>query len=104
EGTGGRQVSVLSGAGLDSMPLLLGEIILTGVHDRFPKRTFVSVEAGIGWVPYFLEQMDDRYDRNRHWAKVTLERTPSTYVKTNWRFTFVLDHYGGRNRDAVGGE
>ena len=102
EGTGGRQVSVLSGAGLDSMPLLLGEIILTGVHDRFPRLTFVSVEAGIGWVPYFLEQMDDRYERNRHWAKVKLERTPSSYVRTNWRFTFVIDRYGVRNRHAVG--
>ena len=104
EGTGGRQVSVLSGAGLDSMPLLLGEIILTGVHDRFPRLTFVSVEAGIGWVPYFLEQMDDRYERNRHWAKVKLERVPSSYVRTNWRFTFVIDHYGVRNRHAVGVE
>jgi predicted TIM-barrel fold metal-dependent hydrolase len=104
EGTGGRQVSVLSGAGLDSMPLLLGEIILTGVHDRFPRLTFVSVEAGIGWVPYFLEQMDDRYDRNRHWAKVKLERTPSSYVRSNWRFTFVIDRYGVRNRHAVGTE
>ena len=102
EGTGGRQVSTLSAAGLDSMPLLLGEIILTGVHDRFPKLRFVSVEAGIGWVPYFLEQMDDRYERNRRWAKVKLERTPSSYVKTNWTFTFVIDHYGVKNRHAVG--
>ena len=45
EGTGGRQVSVLSGAGLDTMPLLLGEIILTGVHDRFPK---LEVRVGRG--------------------------------------------------------
>ncbi len=53
EGTGGRQVSALSGAGLDTMPLVMGEIILTGVHDRFPTLQFVSVEAGIGWVPYY---------------------------------------------------
>jgi predicted TIM-barrel fold metal-dependent hydrolase len=105
EGTGGRQVSTLSGAGMDTMPLLLGEIILTGVHDRFPRLVFVSVEAGTGWIPYFVEQMDDRYDRNRHWAKVKLgRRSPSEYVRTNWRFTFVIDHYGVRNRHAVGVE
>jgi len=103
EGTGGRQVSTLSGAGLDTMPLLVGEIVLTGVHDRFPNLKFVSVEAGIGWVPYFLEQMDDRYDRNRHWAKVKLDRAkPSDYIRSNWRFTFVLDRYGVRNRHDVG--
>lgn len=102
EGTGGRQVSTLSAAGLDSMPLLMGEIILTGVHDRFPKLRFVSVEAGVGWIPYFLEQMDDRYERNRRWARVKLERRPSEYVATNWMFTFVIDRYGIRNRHAVG--
>ncbi len=68
EATGGKQVSALSGAGLDTMPLIMGEIILTGVHDRFPKLKFVSVEAGVGWVPYYTEQMDDRYDRNKYWA------------------------------------
>jgi predicted TIM-barrel fold metal-dependent hydrolase len=102
-GTGGRQVSTLSGAGLDTMPLLLGEIILTGVHDRFPALKFVSVEAGIGWVPYYAEQMDDRYERNRHWAKIKLgKRLPSEYVRSNWMFTFVLDRYGVQNRHAIG--
>jgi predicted TIM-barrel fold metal-dependent hydrolase len=102
-GTGGRQVSTLSGAGLDTMPLLLGEIILTGVHDRFPALKFVSVEAGIGWVPYYAEQMDDRYERNRHWAKIKLgKRLPSEYIRSNWMFTFVLDRYGVQNRHAIG--
>ena len=102
EGTGARQVSVLSAAGLDSMPLIVGELVLAGVHDRFPNLRFVSVEAGIGWVPYFFEQLDDRYQRNRTWAKVALQRRPSEYIGTNWRFTFVQDHYGVRNRHAVG--
>ncbi|HWP65924.1 MAG TPA: amidohydrolase family protein [Candidatus Limnocylindria bacterium] len=101
-GTGGRQVSTLSGAGLDTMPLLLGEIILTGVHDRFPDLKFVSVEAGIGWVPYYAEQMDDRYERNRHWAKIKLRKRPSEYIRSNWMFTFVLDRYGVVNRHAIG--
>src|SRR5258705_6628016 len=51
EATGGRQVSALSGAGLDTMPLIMGEIIMTGVHDRFPKLQFVSVQAGVRAVP-----------------------------------------------------
>ena len=102
EGTGGRQVSALSGAGLDTMPLIMGEIILTGVHDRFPKLRFVSVESGIGWVPYYAEQMDDRYDRNKYWAKIKLQGQPSEYVRSNWMFTFIIDKYGVKNRHAVG--
>jgi predicted TIM-barrel fold metal-dependent hydrolase len=104
EATGGRQVSALSGAGLDTMPLIMGEVVLTGVHDRFPKLQFVSVEAGIGWVPYYTEQMDDRYERNKYWAKIKLERKPSDYVRSNWRFTFIIDRYGVRNRHDVGVE
>jgi len=102
EATGGKQVSALSGAGLDTMPLIMGEIILTGVHDRFPKLKFVSVEAGVGWVPYYTEQMDDRYDRNKYWAKIKLEKQPSAYVRSNWWFTFIIDHYGVANRHAIG--
>src|SRR5437667_326763 len=102
EATGGKQVSALSGAGLDTMPLIMGEIILTGVHDRFPTLKFVSVEAGIGWVPYYTEQMDDRYDRNKYWAKIKLDKQPSEYVRSNWWFTFIIDHYGVANRHAIG--
>jgi predicted TIM-barrel fold metal-dependent hydrolase len=102
EAAGGRTVSVLSGAGLDTMPLLLGEIILTGVHDRFPKLQFVSVEAGIGWIPYYVEQMNDRYERNHRWAKIKLDREPGAYLKSNWFFTFVIDHYGVKNRHEIG--
>ena len=85
------------------MPLLLGEIILTGVHDRFPKLKFVSVEAGIGWVPYYAEQMDDRYDRNRHWAKIKLERAcrASTSAPTGCSPS-CIDRYGVKNRHAIG--
>ena len=52
------------------MPPIIADTIFSGLFDRFPKLKFVAVEAGAGWVPYLLEQMDDRYWRNRHWAKV----------------------------------
>jgi predicted TIM-barrel fold metal-dependent hydrolase len=34
------------------------DIILGGLCHRFPKLNFVSVESGIGWVPFILEAMD----------------------------------------------
>src|SRR3989454_11037295 len=60
EGTGGRQVSALSGAGLDTMPLLMGEVILTRGDDRVPGPTVVSVEAGGGWGPDVAGEMGRR--------------------------------------------
>lgn len=37
---------------------VIAEIIFSGLCHRFPRLNFVSVESGIGWVPYLLEAMD----------------------------------------------
>lgn len=100
--SGAKTVVGYSCAGLDNMPVIIAETILGGLFDKFPKLKFISVEAGAGWVPYFLEQMDDRYYRNRGWAKVELQMSPSEYFHRNWSLTFVRDFYGVRNRHAVG--
>ena len=100
--SGAKTVVGYSCAGMDNMPIIIAETILSGLFDKFPKLRFISVEAGAGWVPYFLEQMDDRYFRNRRWAKVELEMLPSDYFRRNWLLTFVTDFYGVRNRHAVG--
>ncbi|MEX0783506.1 MAG: amidohydrolase family protein [Dehalococcoidia bacterium] len=34
------------------------DIILGGICHRFPRLNFVSVESGVGWVPFLLEAMD----------------------------------------------
>ncbi len=34
------------------------EIIFSGICHRFPNLKFVSVESGIGWIPFLLEAMD----------------------------------------------
>jgi uncharacterized protein len=33
-------------------------LITSGLLERFPKLTFVSVESGIGWIPFILETLD----------------------------------------------
>ena len=99
---GQKTVASYSTAGMDSMPPIITETIMSGLFDRFPSLLFISVEAGAGWVPFLLEQMDDRWWRNRHWAQVELDMLPSEYFKRNWRLTFVQDFYGVRNRHDVG--
>ena len=101
--TAGQQtVSKYSIAGIDSMPPIIADTVMSGLFDRFPTLKFVSVEAGAGWIPWLLEQMDDRWWRNRHWAKVELELLPSEYFHRNWLLTFVQDFYGVRNRHDIG--
>jgi len=100
--SGAKTVAGYSCAGLDTMPVIIAETILSGLFDQFPRLRFISVEAGAGWVPFFLEQIDDRYFRNRGWAKVELQMLPSEYFHRNWLVTFVQDFYGVRNRHGVG--
>ncbi len=42
---------------LDNSNAIL-DIILSGMCHRFPELQFVSVESGVGWIPYLLEAMD----------------------------------------------
>jgi uncharacterized protein len=37
---------------------VLSNIIYSGLLDRYPKLKFVSVESGIGWIPFILESID----------------------------------------------
>jgi predicted TIM-barrel fold metal-dependent hydrolase len=85
-----------------AMPQLIAETIFHGLFQRFPRLKMVGAEAGAGWVPYLLGEMDDRYRRNRHWTGVHLEHLPSEYFHRNWVLGFVRDPYGIQNRHAVG--
>lgn len=102
KGVRGDDLIGLASVGAANMIVDLGEIIQSGVHDRFPRLTWVMVEAGSGWVPYLLEQLDDRWHRNRSWLPVKLEHEPSFYFRRNWRSTFMVDHYAVANRHALG--
>jgi len=42
---------------LDAMGTV-GDLLMSGLCDRFPDLKFVSVESGAGWIPYFLESLD----------------------------------------------
>jgi len=36
----------------------ISEVIISGICHRYPKLNIVSVESGIGWVPFLLEALD----------------------------------------------
>src|SRR5262245_1722471 len=60
----------------------------SGMFDRHPTLQMVSVESGIGWVPFMLEAMDYELEENAPaWAK-KLQKKPSEYFQSNWYATF----------------
>jgi predicted TIM-barrel fold metal-dependent hydrolase len=76
----------------------------SGVFDRHPKLTVVSVESGIGWLAYFRERASNVYKRHRHWTKSGLKNEPGYYFGRNIFATFEEDMAGVLTRDLIGVE
>jgi predicted TIM-barrel fold metal-dependent hydrolase len=85
-----------------TVPSTIGQLIFTGVFERFPGLHVAMIETGVGWIPHLLEQMDDRYWRNRSWTDLPITEPPSAYWFRNMSATFVRDDNGVRNRHEVG--
>lgn len=54
--------------------------ILDGGPVRFPDLKIAFLEAGIGWVPYLMERLDEKYEKLPHQAPL-LAKAPSEYVR-----------------------
>jgi predicted TIM-barrel fold metal-dependent hydrolase len=84
------------------VPANISQMIFTGVFERFPELHIAWIETGVGWLPHFLEMMDDRYWRNRNWVGFDLREPPSHYWHTNCAATFMHDFSGIALRHSVG--
>jgi predicted TIM-barrel fold metal-dependent hydrolase len=98
---GAKAAANLSGV-FSTVPSTIGQLIFTGVFDRYPDLHIAMIETGVGWIPHFLEQMDDRFWRNRSWTNLPINRPPSEYWFSNMSASFVRDDNGIRNRHEVG--
>jgi uncharacterized protein len=49
-----------------------------GVMERFPRLRVALLEAGVGWLPYFLERLDEHWEKRRGEMRAT--RRPSELV------------------------
>jgi uncharacterized protein len=77
----------------------------SGMFDRHPNLKMVSVESGIGWVPFMLEAMDYELEENAPAYFHKLQKRPSEYFGSNWYATFWFENGRGDFQhliDAVG--
>jgi uncharacterized protein len=75
--------------------------IFSGIFDRFPKLKMVSVESGIGWVPFILETMDWELPENAPAQAAELGKAPSEYFKSNWYATMWFETGRGHLQELV---
>ena len=94
-----KAVGGLAGV-FSTVPNTIGQLIFTGVFERFPNLQIPLIETGVGWIPHLLEQMDDRYWRNRSWGNIPMSEPPSFYWYRNLSATYITDRNGIANRHA----
>ena len=113
-GTGSAAAAARSAGGLPDLHVMGGpvaeasrwmsEFIYSEMLDHFPGLQLVSVEVGAGWVPHFLEHMDDHWWRNRVWSRSQLKLLPSEYFRRNWKATFIREPFAVAVRHHIGVE
>jgi predicted TIM-barrel fold metal-dependent hydrolase len=60
-------------------------LIYGGVAERFPNLRIAFLECGVGWVPYWMERMDEEWEKRGKVEAPLCKRKPSEYIKHgNW--------------------
>jgi predicted TIM-barrel fold metal-dependent hydrolase len=67
---------------------VVANLIFSGILDRHPGLNFVSVESGVGWIPFLLEALDYQADE----AGVKLSMEPSKYFHRQIYACFWFEH------------
>lgn len=58
-----------------------------GVAERFPRLRIAFLECGVGWVPYWMERMDEEWEKRGGVEAPLCTSKPSEYITHgNWFF------------------
>ncbi|MGY9055684.1 MAG: amidohydrolase family protein, partial [Alphaproteobacteria bacterium] len=72
----------------------VANLCASGVFERFPKLKFATIEAGIGWIPWLMDAMDEAYRKHHMWVRPKLQMMPSEYFREHGFATFQEDPSG----------
>ena len=72
----------------------IANLCASGVAEQFPKLRFGSIEAGIGWVAWALQAMDEAFRKHHMFVRPKLDMLPSEYFKRQGFASFQDDKAG----------
>jgi predicted TIM-barrel fold metal-dependent hydrolase len=89
------------------MPIAMADcaadLLWSPVLRKFKQIKFALSEAGIGWIPFFLERIDYVYRQHRAWTHQDFgDRLPSEVFREHVVTCFITDRAGLHARHAVG--
>ncbi len=87
----------------------LADFMFSGVFERHPGLRIGTVEHELGWIPFFLQQLDNTYTdkpiRGPEWKRLSdPDALPSQFFRSNCFASFQEDSLGIRLRDEIGVE
>jgi hypothetical protein len=56
-------------------------VIFNGVLVRFPQLKIAFLEAGCGWVPFFVQRLDEEWEKRGHIEAKLLTKSPTQYIR-----------------------
>ncbi|MCZ6503212.1 MAG: amidohydrolase family protein [Gammaproteobacteria bacterium] len=59
-------------------------LIWYGIIEKYPKLRIVHVEADAGWLPYWLQRMEQHFDFSGNAEHPLLKKRPTEYFKSNF--------------------
>jgi len=59
--------------------IAMASVVCGGLLERFPMLRFGFLEAGCGWVPYWVERLEEHYER-RSAEMTAMRRSPREYL------------------------
>ncbi|HML01356.1 MAG TPA: amidohydrolase family protein [Acidimicrobiales bacterium] len=95
------RLAVVSVTAITSNVQAIANLLFSGVLERFPSLAFVSVESGLGWVPYLLETADHQYEAQHLWDE-GMSMRPSEYFRRQVYVNFWFEHSGIELRHMIG--
>ena len=82
----------------------IANLCASGVLERFPGLRFATIEAGIGWVAWAIQAMDEAYLKHHMFVRPRLKQLPSEYFRQHGFASFQEDKAGldlAREHDLV---
>ncbi len=79
----------------------LGQLILSGVLERFPRLKVISAENGTDWLPWYVARLE-RAARGPFSYPTKLSLKPIEYFRRNVYFTYINEPHAVHNRELLG--
>jgi len=70
------------------------KMIYTGVFARHPKLRIMDAELNFGWVPFWMQTLDEVFEKQKGWARFGTEELPSEVMGRNVFITVLDDKVG----------